>query len=331
MKKRILFTGGTLTQKDIERINNLGFELVIERADLSEEELINALKDVDAYILGGAEKATARVLNDSKSLKVLAFYGVGYQSFVDVEAATKNGISVTNTPGANTRSVAEFTIALMLDAVKRLTYLIERTKQGDWQEYRTWDLYGRTLGILGMGTIGKQVAYIARNGFGMEIVYHSRSPKPQIEKELAAEYIPFVDLFKRSDILSIHTTYGPETIGLVGLEQLQLMKPTAVLVNAARAELVDAVALRMALENNVIAVAAMDGYYVEPVPPAEKDKFGLVKLSDEKILISPHTAYLTEDSINTMLNMSLISVMNLLNGKEDDYVVNPDYKLNARL
>jgi len=330
MSHKILFTGGTLSSTDIEKIKNLGFELTIERADLSETELIKALEGKEVYILGGAEKATARVLESSKDLKVLAFLGVGYQSFVDVEAATNCGIAVTNTPGANAQSVAEFTIALIIDAVKRLTYLIESTKMGNWQEYRTWNLQKRNLGIVGLGTIGERVARIAKNGFGMNILYHSRNRKLQIETELDARYLSLSELIEQSDVLSIHAAYSPETVGMIGEKELEKMKRSAVLVNAARAELVEPFALKKALEERWIAVAAMDGYYVEPVPSPDQDKFGLVKLSSEKILITPHTAYLTEDSMEAMLNMNLSSIVNLLSGNADPLIVNPTYKFNTR-
>lgn len=331
MAFRLLFTGDTLSEADKKRIKDLGFELVIQRADLTEDELVAALTDVDVYILGGAEKATDKVLNAAKSLKILAFFGVGYQSFVNIEAASQNGIVVTNTPGANAESVAEFTLCLIVDAVKKLTFLANQTKQGVWKEIRTWNLKGRYLGIIGMGTVGYTVAKIASQGFGMNILYNSRSKKPAIERELGAKFMPLDDLCKTADVISIHASYSPETIGLIGKKQFETMKPTAVLVNAARAEIVDPRELFVALKDNKIACAAMDGYYVEPVPHPSQDKYGLVGLSDEKIVISPHTAYLTEDAMNTMLDMCLNSIVNLINNKTDAFIVNPHILSTSRI
>lgn len=329
MKPSIVFTGGTLSNEDIEQIESLGFRISIQPPDLSEDKLIKALDGAQIYILGGAEKATARVFEEVRSLKVLAFLGVGYQSFVDVEAATKHGVAVTNTPHANAQSVSEFTIALMLDAVKRLTYLIRTTKQGGWPEYKTWDLNGRNLGILGMGSIGSRVAHIARAGFGMNIYYHSRSRKPEVEQSLGAEYLSLTELLKESDVVSVHASYGKQTIGLIGNNELRQVKETAVLVNCARAELVEPHALRDALASNRLAVAAFDGYYIEPSPAPDKDPYGLIGLSDEKFLLAPHTAYLTADSIRTMLKMNLESISNLMAGKGAPYVVNPEYEANV--
>ncbi len=133
-QKTILFTGSSLPAEHREKLAKHGYEVKIERSDLSETELINALNGVSAYILGGNEKATAKVIEQAKALKIISFFGVGYETYIDAEAATKNGIAVTNTPGANARSVAEFAIALMLDAVKRTTFLIDATKKGDWKK-----------------------------------------------------------------------------------------------------------------------------------------------------------------------------------------------------
>lgn len=331
MASRLLFTGDTLSETDKKRIKDMGFDLVIQRADLTEDELVAALTDVDVYILGGAEKATEKVLNAARNLKILAFFGVGYQSFVNIEAASQNGIVVTNTPGANADSVAEFTLCLIVDAVKKLTFLVNQTKQGLWKEIRTWNLKGRSLGIIGMGTVGYKVAKIASQGFGMDILYNSRSRRQSIEQELGAKYMPLNDLCKIADVISIHASYSPETIGLIGKRQFDVMKSTAVLVNAARAEIVDPRELLIALKDNKIACSAMDGYYVEPVPHPSQDKYGLVELSDEKIIISPHTAYLTEDAMNTMLDMCLNSIINLLNNKTDDFVVNPHILPTSRI
>ena len=331
MAIRLLFTGGTLSDADKSKIESLGYDLVIERADLTEDELFNVVKDIDVYILGGAEKASRRVLDAASQLKILAFFGVGYQSFVDINAATLNGIAVTNTPGANAISVAEFTISLIVDAVKKVTYLANQVKREKWMEYRTWNLRGKTLGILGMGNIGSRVAKIAFEGFGMKIIYSSRTPKPDKESELSAHKVPLDELFKLSDVISIHAAYDKETIGIVGARELSLMKPTAVLVNAARAELVDPVALASALINGKIAAAAMDGYYIEPTPQIEKDQYSLLKLPDDKLIVTPHTAYLTEDSMTTMLDMCLESIANLLKDKHDKNVVNPDFVRNSRL
>ena len=242
----------------------------------------------------------------------------------------ERGIAVTNTPGANAQSVAEFTIALMLGAVKRLVYLIECTRQGDWKEYATWNLQGKTLGVVGLGAIGSRVARIARNGFGMKILYTGRAPKSDLEGELQTQFVSLDELLQRSDIITLHASSSPETHGMIGDRQFRLMKQSSILVNAARPDLIDPVALRSALSECRIAAAAFDGYYKEPVPIASEDKYGLVALSSEFMLISPHTAYLTHDLVQNMTDMSLDSVIAVLEGRTPEYLVNPEYRKHAK-
>src|SRR5436190_15846128 len=191
---QVLFTGGSLSPIDAEYLTRAGLDVEVQRVDLSEAELAKVLADKDAYILGGVERASAESLAHAERLKTIAFLGVGYHAFVDTEAATARGIAVTNAPGANARAVAEFTMALMLDAWRRVTYLIQETKAGRWPELKGRNLEGKTLGIVGMGAIGSIVAAIAARGYGMRVVYHSRSAKPALDKEIGATQVSLDDL-----------------------------------------------------------------------------------------------------------------------------------------
>jgi glyoxylate reductase len=327
-KKTVLFTGTALPELYRQRLRDHGCTLKMERHDLTESELILALEGVSAYILGGVEKANRRVLESSPELKIVTFFGVGYENYIDKTAATDCGIAVTNTPGSNARSVAEFTITLMLDAVKKSPYLIDATKRGDWKEIQTRTLKGKTLGIVGMGTIGGIVAEIAYYGFGMNIVYTSRSPKPELEKSVKAQFLPLKEVMKRCDVLSLHANVSEDTTGMIGEPELNSMKDGAVLVNTSRSELVEPLALKKALQSKKISCAAFDGYYQEPVPRPEEDKWGLVGLSHEVFLVSPHTAYFTEDATAAMADLSTTSVIEMLEGHEPSHLVNPDYKKN---
>lgn len=329
-QKTVLFTGTALPPEHHDRLTRRGYKLKIERSDLSETELIEALQGVSAYILGGVEKANRKVIEASPDLKVISFFGVGYESYIDLKAATDNGIAVTNTPGANSRSVAEFTIALMLDAVKGTTHLIEAAKRGEWKEERSWNISGKTLGIIGMGNIGAHVARIAHNGFDMSILYTSRKPKPQIESSLQAKFVALPELLKSCDVLSLHAATNADTTGMIGSEQLAMMKPSSVLINCSRAELVDAKALKEALIGGKLRAAAFDGYYTEPVPKAEDDEHGLVGLPHYKFLVSPHTAYFTEDATRAMADMSTASILEIMEGRSPTNLVNPDYERHIK-
>ena len=324
-----LLVTGNVTASDVEWLSSLDFRTTVERKDLDTAALIEALRGQRAYILGGVERVTREVLERSERLLVIAFPGVEYQSFIDVEAATEHGIGVVTAPGANARAVAEFTIALVLDGVRRLTHLASAATQGRWIEFRSWNLEGRTLGIVGMGRIGSIVARIARLGLDMRIVYHSRTRRADLEEELHATLLPLRDLLQTADVVSLHLPLSRGLEGLIGERELRLMKPHAVLTTTSRPELVDAHALRSALEEGRIGYAAMDGYYVEPVPSVERDPFGLLQFCPERLLVSPPTGYLTDDSMRRMRQMNATSIRRILDGGADQYVVNPDFAARA--
>jgi phosphoglycerate dehydrogenase-like enzyme len=321
--RTILFTGNVLPEISKSKLENLGYRVVIDRPDLSEDELITALSGVEAYILGGSELVTRKVIESADKLKIVCFFGVGYESYIDVQAASEKGIFVTNTPGANAQSVAEFTVALMLDAVKRTTFLIETTKKGQWIERKSWNFEGKTLGIVGFGAIGKRVAKIAHHAFGMKILYHSRERKEKDEAAVAAEFVDLETLLTKSDVVSLHASSNPQTIGMLGLKEFALMKRSAVLVNCSRAELVDPSALCQSLITRQIACAAFDGYYTEPTFGAASDKHGLFVLGNDLFLVSPHTAYFTEDATEQMAKMNTDSIIDLFEGRPVRNLVNP--------
>lgn len=318
--KKILFTECAFKDTDIEKLGSQGIEIKKERGNLSEEELIAALHDCQGYIIGGADKATRNVIKNT-NLEIIVFYGTGYENYVDVKAAIEKGIVVANTPKANAYTVAEHTIALILDAVKGTTWLNNSTKNSEWNRRITWNLQGKTLGIVGMGTIGSYVASILHHGFGMEVIYTSRNRKKLVEAEIGAKKVELEELFSESDVITIHSAYNEALVNMIGNKEFDLMKKHAVLVNAARAELVDPKALRVALENDVFATAAFDAYYKEPVPKLGKDEWGLLSLPDKKFIITPHTAYGSEEAFQNMNDMVIKNLKTFFAGEEVPYKV----------
>jgi phosphoglycerate dehydrogenase-like enzyme len=333
MKKTILFNNNWLPQVEIERLEGMGYRVKIVRSDLTEDDLIRELEGVDAFIVPGATIVTERVIELAKDLKIIAFSGTGYGKYIDVEAATKRGVPVTFTPGANARSVSEFVFGVAISLIRKIPYYSELSRKGGviYGE-TTWALKGRTVGIVGMGFVGSNVAQIARQGFQMRVVYYSRTRKRQFEQDMSVEWCESQEeLLKQSDIVTLHPPYSKETIGLISLPQLRLMKNTAILINVARPQMVDPHALRQALQENLIAGAAMDGYYEEPIPSPDKDKYGLVSLSNEKLIITPHVAYQTDDAVRKQTDMFIRSVIAVLEGENEiPYLVNPDYKNYTR-
>ncbi len=326
---RALFTTSPLGPGEELLLRSSGIEFQIEPADLTNDEIGRALRGKDAYILGGVESVQAATLEAATDLKVVAFMGVGYHAVIDADAATRLGVAVTNAPGSNARAVAEFTIGLILDAVRRTTYLANRTKTGAWPEYRSHNLEGRTLGILGMGTIGSMVAEIAHAGLGMSIVYHSRVAKADVDGRFDARCVSFEELLARADVLSLHASFNPQTHGVVGEEALGRVRPGTVIVNTSEAELIDPEALRAAIGSGRLGCVAMDGYYVEPVPGPEDDPYGLLSLPDDRFIVLPHTAFHTSESIERALTTNLTSIANVLETGDDDRIVNPEFRRQA--
>ena len=321
---RVLFTGNTLSDDKISELKSKQIRIEPAPIDLSEDDLINRLQGCVGYILGGEEIANKRVINAANQLKVLGFYGAGYERYVDIEAATQRKLIVTYTPKANAYTVAEFTVGLILDLVKKISYMNARTKKGIYERNQVWNLQGKTLGIIGMGAIGSYVARIMHNGFGMDVVYVSRSQKPQIEKELSAQKVDLLKLLKTADVVSLHASYNDDTVGMFGKKEFNLMKTKAVLINTSRAELVDGHALCAALIDGKFAAAAYDCYYTEPVPEPENDEYHLLSLPDDKFVITPHTAFNSIDAVKAMETMVVNSVVDVLEGRKPKNMVNPE-------
>jgi len=322
----VVVTGTRVSEGYLALIRQSGLHVVNPTEHLSGDALVHALEDAQGYLLAGDEIATREVLARCEQLRLLAFLGTGYGSFVDADAATELGIAITNTPGANTTSVAELTVAHVLNARRRVTDLNNLTKQGQFPRTMTTDLHGATVGVVGMGAIGSAIARILVDGFGMSLVYHSRERKPRIEDALGAKSVPLNQLLAASDVVVLAAATTPETIGLVGADQLNRMRPDAILINTARAVLVDGHALSRALREDVIATAAFDGYYVEPVPTPECDEYRLLSLPDAKFTLTPHTGALTISANDRMCAMAVASVRSFFATGDDEFIVNPAYR-----
>jgi len=322
MPFEILVTGHTFERHFLEVLSARGYSVEFHSEHLPEPELKKALENKDAFILGGVEYVSAETLEANSTLKVIAVAAVGYQSYVDLEAATRKGILVTNVPNANARATAEMTISLMTSLWRKVAYLSSEVKKGNWpDDVVAGTLQGAVLGIIGAGAIGSIVAEIAAFGLGMQVLYYSRSAKPELEARTRARRVSLGELLSESDVVSLHVPITDETRGLIGEAELALMKPTAILVNTARPQVVRAQALSKALQTGSIAGCAMDGYYDEP--PNELDQYGLLNLPDDIFLVTPHVGYLTRESIYKMSELAVEGVIAILEERPWQYVVNP--------
>jgi glyoxylate reductase len=262
----------------------------------------------------------APLLEAAADLKVVSTVAVGYDN-IDVAAATQRGILVTNTPGVVTESTADLTWSLLCSVARRIAEGDRYIRAGKWREWRLMhlaggDVYGKTLGIFGMGRIGQAVARRAK-GFHMRVLYHNRHPvEPEIETELNATWVDKPTLLQQADFVSVHVPLSTLTTHFIGAEELRMMRPTAYLINAARGPVVDEAALIQALQQGWIAGAALDVFEHEPqVPQALKEL--------ENVVLVPHIG---SASVATRTRMAVMAAENLvavLRGEHTPHVVNP--------
>jgi lactate dehydrogenase-like 2-hydroxyacid dehydrogenase len=299
------------------RIPQPGVDLLAEQCDVDlwdsdlpipRDVLLQRIGDKDGLLCLLTERIDEELLDAAPQLKVVSQMAVGVDN-IDVPACTRRGIPVGNTPGVLTESTADLTWALLLAAARRVVEGVDYVRAGQWI---TWspttllgpDVHGATLGIVGFGRIGQAVARRAR-GFGMRILYHSRQRKPEVEAALTASYVDLDNLLAQSDFVSLHVSLTPESYHLIDGAALAKMKPTAVLINAARGGVVDHDALVEALRNGVIACAALDVTDPEPLPADHP----LVRLPN--CIVVPHIA---SASFATRTKMAIMAAENLLAG-----------------
>jgi len=241
------------------------FKLTV-KTGLKGDELRDAIANADAVLVRSATKITRDSLSRADRLKVIGRAGVGVDT-IDVDAATERGIPVLTAPAGNTISAAELTLALLLALARRVPAADRSMRAGEWdrKSFTGVELFGKTLGLVGAGRIGGEVATRAR-AFGMQVIVFDPFLSPARVEALGVETAVFDDLLTRSDVISVHVPLSAETKGLIGEAQLARLKPTAFVLNVARGGVVDEDALLRALQGKRIAGAALDVYSSEPLP-----------------------------------------------------------------
>jgi len=312
-----VFVTRTVAQEAIELLSKYAeVDAWEEEEPIPREEFLRRIADVDGILQWGGDPIDGEAMDAAPKLKVIANVSVGYDN-IAVDAATKRGIKVSNTPGVVTESTADLAFALMLAISRRLIEMTRVVINGEWRNFGPmemlgYDVHGKTLGIIGMGRIGAAVARRAK-GFGMKILYHNRHRRPD-EAEFGAEYINDIPtLLSRSDFVSIHVPSTKETRHLIGAKELSRMKPTAMLINTARGTIVDQKALYEALKRKQILGAALDVTEPEPMSPDDP----LLKL--DNVIVLPHIGTQTLD---TGVNMSAMGAQNLIAGLRGEPMLN---------
>lgn len=305
---------------------DIGGELEIEVINdpSDRERLFNALKRADVIIGDYTFRVpiTREMVEHMEKVRLIAQPSTGYDH-IDIEACAEKGIPVANIGGANAVTVAEYTIMTALALLRRMVEAHERTSRGEWPQWElmekgSYELYEKTWGILGLGRIGREVAKRLR-GFSVEVIYYDKyRASEEVEKELNVKYVPFPRLLKSSDVISIHVPLTEETRGMIGEKELRLMKPTAILINPARGEIVDEEALAKALKEGWIFGAAIDVYSREP--PGQDHP--LIKLKNVNLITTPHMAGASTDARSRIIMVTVQNVVRVLKGEKPINVVN---------
>jgi phosphoglycerate dehydrogenase-like enzyme len=279
------------------------------------EEMLEALDGVAAVVVQ-SEKYTDEVLNDLPQLRMLARVGVGYDN-IDVDAATKRDIAVTYMPGVNTVSVAELAMALILNCARSIPENMDDVRNGGWKRTQGREISGATLGIVGLGQIGKQVAVRAR-ALGMEVIAHDKVEDRAFAAEVGLEYVPLEQLLRTVEYVSLHTDLDDSTRHLIGAPELRVMRDDAFLINTARGPVVDNLALAEGVSAGAIAGAALDVVDGEPLA-ADSPMRGI-----PNIYITPHLGGVTNEARGRSGIGAATKIVQFFRGEEPPALLNPE-------
>jgi len=276
----------------------------------SEERLIERIRDYELVLnIRSSVKFTEQVFAACPKLRLVSVWGTG-TDHVDLPAAARHGVTITNTPGVSAISIAEHALGLMLAVAHRIPQMDAATRSGQWPRGQSVELYGKTCGIVGLGAIGRQFARLA-GGFGMRVIAWTMHPKPMPGIEL----VELDELYRSSDVLSLHLRLSPQTVDFIGAPQFSLMKKSAILINTARGAIINETALIEALSSGAIAGAGLDVFTTEPLPP----NHAITRLPN--VVLTPHNAGITPEALEAGLRMSVENIWDFLAGRPSHVVL----------
>lgn len=307
---------GKYSPETREYLETNGCEIDYNQLDrvYKEDDLIEIVEDYDILIVG-VDEVTEKVINKGRDLKVIGKNGIGVDN-IDLKAASKNGIPVVNIPGANSHSVADLSVCLMLSLARHITLINKKTKNAKWERKIGRELWNKKVGIIGTGEIGKQVAFRAIEGFNCEVLAYDMVKDEDLGSRQAVEYVDQIpEVLEDSDFVTLHVPYTEETNNMIDSEELELMKESSYLVNTARGGIINERALYDALKDDKIAGAACDVFSEEP--PGYHDLFEL----DNFIATSHIGAFTYETNRRAGLGLAR-DIVAIINDKEPENLVN---------
>jgi D-3-phosphoglycerate dehydrogenase len=324
MPKKVLMLNWRLTDQERVQVNSLlgerDCELIPSKPsdELSRAEVLELVREADGLVTGVEHPADAALMDAAPNLRVISAFGVGYDH-IDIEAASERGIVVAVSAGCNEHNVAELAFTMMLNLAKRFPRYDREMRGGLWGYHNRDDLgselWGKTLGIIGLGRVGKAASLIAK-GFGMRVLANDVAWDITFANEHGISYVTLDALLQHSDFVTLHCPLTPLTRGLINERTLGLMKPTAFLINTARGPIVEEAALVAALREGKILGAGLDVFAVEPHPNNPY-------LEMANVMLTPHIAGSSVEAIERMYILSLGNITNVLSGIPPYFQVNP--------
>lgn len=317
-----VFVARNIPEIGIQKLKKAGLQVVYNKSEkvLSKTQLKAKVKGKDALLSLLTDKVDDDILK-TDGLKVVANYAVGYDN-IDLKAATKRGVTVTNTPGVLNEAVAEHALALLFAASRRVVEADSYTRAG---KYKAWgatllmgqQIQGKTIGIVGAGRIGSELGFRCAKGLGMKVIYTDIKKSPLFEKATGGKYVSMAALLKQADFISLHVPLLPSTRHLISTKELKAMKKTAVLINTSRGPVVDQKALVNALKKREIFSAGLDVFECEPKLVCN----GTNLKSTPNIVITPHIASATIEAREAMAVMAADAIIAIAKGEKPKHVV----------
>lgn len=300
-----------LEEKHIKKLRTLGDLKIFKEPPKTSDELKKRIGEAGIVIVGWSQ-LTRNVINSAKRLKMISIWATTCH-YVDLEAAKERGIIVTHVPGYATESVAEYTFALLLASVRKLNPADRHVRKGhfDWRPFGGRELAGKTLGIIGTGTIGCRVAEIAL-AFRMQVLGYDKYPNPKRAQEIGFKYVDFNTLLKKSDAVTLHVTLTPGTENLIGKKEIDTMKNGAIIINTSQGKVIDEKALAAALKSDKLSCAGLDVLEEEP-PPKNNPLFKL-----DNTVLSPHIGFNTVEAEARCTDICVDNVAKFIEGKQQN-------------
>lgn len=318
-----VFINKRIPEVGITMLKDAGLEVIIpENNNLSQEEWHSYCKNADVILNVGQNKFDKEFFGKYSNIKAIALYSVGFDH-VDIKEANKRNIPIGNTPDVLSRATSDVAFLLMQSVARRASFYFQKVKDNNWGNFDPLyelgqELYGKTLGIFGLGRIGFEMAEKCKKAFGMNIIYHNRNHNEEAEKELNAKYVSFDELIEQSDVLSIHANFKPEQSNLFDASVFKKMKKNAIFVNTARGGFHNQKDLYEALVSGEIWGAGLDVTNPEPI----EDNDPILQLTN--VCILPHIGSATVEARNGMARLAAENLIAFSKGEKMPHIANPE-------